>query len=791
MPIFIIFLLALLALNGCGGGGGSSAANQEPVPVKIQVDLKQVASDETPANGEVVSQGVPSGEPIKGELRVFIPGSPPTPISFAAPLLLTPTAPSVTLNLGQGEYIFQVNITDESDTIVAFGEVSQAVGAGTSLFIPLTSIINAGTFAAPDDANPGETIDINIELKGPNDRLLVPEDDFEVNYTFISLDVEISPIATSKRGARVIMPCVPLTVDSIDITPLLSGLTQDSNGFFTKQITPFQLTNGAETFKAIMPASNCSNVNVGVDINAPVIVGPIINLLSVGETAQVVGYSLVATEQSLGDSGIARVNLYIQELGVPASRTLLATQEYPATPNSIGDTGDFDDFTSGDIFTDPTNGLLAFLKPGTQYDIFFQVIDGIGTSTFSAATSFTHNPNLSSSYPEIADSCADGYLLLSPALFSAFAGKEYERIRATGTAQFGGTTYISGTLSGGADPINDSFVVALRNDCTFNSNFNGNGIRLFSEADTDLQILDIAVDGSSGKVLIAGIKDPASDSPFGFIQRLNGDGSPDNSFGSSSIVTAAIAGSDEGFSSLALDASGNIYAGGYSGSLFSLGNYRLNAYAEDGSLLHETDNDTNPPSLAGIYDLALTANNELAAVGYNNSSSFLAKIDPSNGNILDTVDTSGELSPNANKIASLGTGTNTRYYVLTEGAQFREYDDVLDFDLESVSTIPGNQAGCFITKAATNQVLILNAFKQPISSATLKASVVELGDTVASEFFYPFLSYDDGTTNYGNNEMDNDGCVFDNNADEVVAAVNLRDGFAGSTRIAIIRFDLP
>ena len=145
----------------------------------------------------------------------------------------------------------------------------------------------------------------------------------------------------------------------------------------------------------------------------------------------------------------------------------------------------------------------------------------------------------------------------------------------------------------------------------------GDGIQITNFSSSYEYASSLAVQ-SDGKILVAGEMEDGSNYNFA-IARYNADGSPDDDFGLSGIITTNVARFD-GIYSIALQSDGKIVAAGYSGNGsnndFAIARYNADG-SPDGDFGSSGITTTDIASNDGIKSIAIQSDGKIVAAGYS------------------------------------------------------------------------------------------------------------------------------------------------------------------------------
>ncbi len=184
-------------------------------------------------------------------------------------------------------------------------------------------------------------------------------------------------------------------------------------------------------------------------------------------------------------------------------------------------------------------------------------------------------------------------------------------IQANGQIVAGGYATIGG---------NHEFVLARYNtNGTLDTSFGTNGIVTTEIGSSDSNIYSVAIQ-SNGQIVAGGDANPGGNFEFA-LARYNTNGSLDTSFGTNGIVTTKIGSSDSIIHSIAIQANGQIVAGG-GATIGSNDEFALARFNSNGSLdTSFGSNGTVTTPIGGssidIASISMQSDGKIVAVGYN------------------------------------------------------------------------------------------------------------------------------------------------------------------------------
>ena len=198
---------------------------------------------------------------------------------------------------------------------------------------------------------------------------------------------------------------------------------------------------------------------------------------------------------------------------------------------------------------------------------------------------------------------------------------------------------------------NSSFAVARYNENgTLDTTFSGDGKVRIQFTTKDDPVAGMALDTTSGKIVVSGGAAASGVNPRLAVARLNADGSPDTSFSVDGKVMTDLSTSSvpDYANTVVVQADSRIVAGGLSGKRFALVRYDENGtldttFGGDGKVI------TNiTPYQDTIHGLAIQSGGEIVAGGIAggggpNPGFALARYDPANGALDTTFSGDGQL----------------------------------------------------------------------------------------------------------------------------------------------------
>ncbi len=200
-------------------------------------------------------------------------------------------------------------------------------------------------------------------------------------------------------------------------------------------------------------------------------------------------------------------------------------------------------------------------------------------------------------------------------------------------------------------------LVQYQSNGTLDPTFDTDGMLTTAIGTGNEEILALTID-SNGKIIAGGFSSNGSNNDFA-LARYNSDGSLDTSFDADGKLTTPIGTGNERITSLAIDSSGKIVAGGFA-AIGATNDFALARYDSNGSLDTTFDTDGKLTTAIGTSDeeiraLAVRSNDKIIAGGFASFSGnrdFALVAYNADGSLDTSFDTDGKLT------TTIGTGTD-------------------------------------------------------------------------------------------------------------------------------------